>query len=47
MIFSSKPLLQAGCTWYTGWFNAADNPALKYQQITCPSAITSKSGMSG
>jgi hypothetical protein len=46
-LFSGKPLLQAGCTWFTGWFNAGDNPALKYQQITCPSAITSKSGMSG
>jgi hypothetical protein len=46
-IFSSKPLLKAGCDWFTGWFNAADNPALKYQKITCPSEITSKSGMSG
>ena len=46
-LFSGKPMLKAGCDWYTGWFNAADNPALKYQQITCPSAITSKSGMSG
>jgi hypothetical protein len=46
-VFSSKPLLKAGCDWFTGWFNAADNPALKYQKITCPSQITSKSGMSG
>jgi hypothetical protein len=46
-LFSGKPILKAGCDWYTGWFNAADNPALRYQQITCPSAITSKSGMSG
>jgi len=46
-ILSSKPLLKAGCDWFTGWFNAADNPALKYQKVTCPSQITSKSGMSG
>ena len=46
-IFSSKPLLQAGCTWFTGWYNGADNPALKYQKVTCPSQLTSKSGMSG
>jgi hypothetical protein len=46
-IFSSKPMLKAGCDWFTGWFNAADNPALKYQKITCPSQITSKSGLSG
>lgn len=46
-IFAGKPALLAGCTWFTGWFNAADNPQLKYQQVPCPSAITSKSGMSG
>jgi hypothetical protein len=46
-VFSSKPLLKAGCDWFAGWFNAADNPALKYQKITCPSQITSKTGMSG
>jgi len=46
-VFSGKPLLKAGCDWFTGWFNAADNPVLKYQKVTCPSDITSKSGMSG
>jgi hypothetical protein len=46
-IFATKPTLKAGCDWFTGWFNAADNPALKYKQIPCPSAITAKSGMSG
>jgi len=46
-VFSGKPILKAGCDWFTGWFNSADNPALKDQRITCPSQITSKSGMSG
>jgi hypothetical protein len=46
-VFSGKPLLKAGCDWFTGWFNAADNPSLKYQKVTCPSELSSKSGMSG
>jgi hypothetical protein len=46
-VFSSKPSLKAGCDWFTGWFNAADNPALKYKKVSCPSELSSKSGMSG
>lgn len=44
-VFSGKPELMAGCDWFLGWFGAADNPALVYQQVDCPSAITSKSGL--
>lgn len=44
-VFGSKPLLKAGCDWFLGWFNGADNPTLKYAQVTCPDAITAKSGM--
>jgi hypothetical protein len=44
-VFSGKPDLQAGCDWFLGWFNAADNPNLLFKQIACPSAITQKSGL--
>ena len=43
--FSSKPALMAGCTWFTGWFNGANNPKIKYAEVACPAAITAKSGM--
>ena len=46
-VFGSRGLseLQAGCQWFADWFQAADNPSLVYKEVTCPSAITSKSGM--
>jgi Glycosyl hydrolase family 45 len=37
--------LQAGCNWLNSWFQAADNPDLVYQQITCPAALTQISGI--
>lgn len=46
-VFGSMPGLLAGCNWFTGWYNSADNPKLIYKQVTCPSQITSKSGVSG
>ena len=44
--FANKPELQAGCTWFLDWFNGADNPAFIFKQISCPSAITQRSGLS-
>jgi hypothetical protein len=46
-IFANKPGLMAGCEWFLGWFAAADNPNFVFKQVTCPTAITQKSGMSG
>jgi hypothetical protein len=46
-VFGSKPALLAGCNWFTGWFGSADNPKMVYKQVSCPSQITSKSGVSG
>jgi hypothetical protein len=46
-VFSGKSQLMAGCEWFLDWFGAADNPDLEYEQVSCPSAITSVSGMSG
>jgi hypothetical protein len=44
-VFAGKPELLAGCNWFLGWYNAADNPNLVYKQIACPAAITQRSGL--
>jgi hypothetical protein len=46
-VFGSRGLttLQQGCRWYADWFEAADNPSLKYTEVACPAELTSKSGM--
>jgi hypothetical protein len=46
-VFGSIPAMLAGCNWFTGWFSSADNPKLIYKQVSCPSQLTSKSGISG
>ena len=40
-----KEDLLSGCLWWVDWANLADNPNLQYGQVSCPSAITAKSGM--
>jgi hypothetical protein len=45
-VFAGKADLLAGCNWFINWFNGADNPNLVYKQITCPAAITQRSGLS-
>ena len=44
-VFANKPELRTGCEWFTGWFGAPDNPAVTYQEVTCPDAITKNSGL--
>jgi hypothetical protein len=46
-VFGSRGLtqLQEGCLWFANWFEAADNPALRYKEVACPSALISVSGM--
>lgn len=44
-LFANKPQLLAGCNWFLGWFNAADNPNFIYQRIACPAGITQVSGL--
>ncbi len=46
-VFGSRGLteLQNGCLWYAEWFEAADNPALKYKEVACPAQLTSATGM--
>jgi len=45
-VFGNMPDALAGCLWFTDWFACADNPKLIYKKVTCPSQITSKSGIS-
>jgi hypothetical protein len=37
--------LQAGCNWFVSWLDAADNPDVSYQEVTCPSQLTQISGL--
>jgi hypothetical protein len=46
-VFAGKTDLLAGCAWFTDCFKGADNPNIIYKQVSCPSQITSKSGLSG
>ncbi|KAE8440767.1 hypothetical protein EG329_006602 [Mollisiaceae sp. DMI_Dod_QoI] len=36
--------LKQGCYFRFDWFQGADNPAMTFKQVTCPAALTSKSG---
>lgn len=37
--------LAAGCEWYVQWYEAADNPNLRYQEVACPAALVALSGI--
>jgi hypothetical protein len=45
--FAGKTGLLNGCSWFTDCFKGADNPKIIYQSVSCPSQLTSKSGISG
>lgn len=44
-LFANKPDLLAGCRWFTGWFNGADNPEFKSTRVACPAALRARSGL--
>jgi hypothetical protein len=46
-VFGSRGLtdLAAGCRWFVDWFQVADNPALRYKEVTCPAELIAKSAM--
>jgi hypothetical protein len=46
-VFGSWPELLKGCLWFTDWYECADNPNFVYKQVSCPSQITQKTGVSG
>ena len=37
--FANRPELMEGCEWFVNWFEAADNPDVVYQPVTCPSEL--------
>jgi hypothetical protein len=36
--------LKAGCYWRFDWFKNSDNPDVTFEEVTCPKAITDRSG---
>lgn len=46
-VFNSRGLteLYQGCMWFVDWFQAADNPNLRYKEVACPSELTGQSGI--
>ncbi|KAL2154255.1 hypothetical protein VTH82DRAFT_2931 [Thermothelomyces myriococcoides] len=38
--------LKDGCYWRFDWFQNADNPTVSFQEVACPSELTSRSGCS-
>src|SRR6185369_4758070 len=44
-VFANKPALLAGCNWFLTWYGGSDNPQIKFKSVTCPSQLTSKSGI--
>jgi len=36
--------LQAGCYWRFDWFENADNPSVSFEEVTCPTELTAKTG---
>lgn len=36
--------LKDGCYWRFDWFKNADNPDVSFKEVTCPSALTAKTG---
>lgn len=45
--FGSRNLLELrdACMWFVDWFEAADNPSLKYKEVACPAELRQRSGM--
>ncbi|KAE9547468.1 hypothetical protein FO519_009318, partial [Halicephalobus sp. NKZ332] len=37
-------VLRAGCFWRFNWFKNADNPSVRFEQVTCPQELTAKTG---
>lgn len=44
-VFSDKPELLEGCSWFVEWFALADNPTMRYKEVPCPQELTSISGL--
>ncbi len=38
--FNLPSVLLSGCLWRFDWFMNANNPSMRFKQITCPSVLT-------
>jgi len=43
-VFEARGLneLAAGCQWFVDWLQVADNPAVAYKEVACPSELANK-----
>lgn len=46
-VFGQRGLteLYEGCMWFVNWYEAADNPSLKYYEVACPDDLVTTSGV--
>jgi hypothetical protein len=46
-VFANPALseLRDACDWFVDWYEAADNPALRYAEVACPEALVKASGV--
>ncbi|MCL2450876.1 MAG: hypothetical protein FWD17_18180 [Polyangiaceae bacterium] len=44
-VFSASSPFLAGCNWQVDWLAAANNPQMMYQKVTCPSQLSSITGL--
>lgn len=46
-VFGSRGLteLETGCDWFVDWFEAADNPNIRYREVGCPAELQDISSM--
>lgn len=44
-IFPNSATMQAGCGFIINWMMGANNPSVKYTQVSCPSQLTNLSGL--
>jgi hypothetical protein len=44
-IFANSATMETGCEFIISWMKGANNPSVMYTQVTCPSQLTSLSGL--
>jgi len=44
-LFANSATMETGCEFIINWMKGANNPNVMYTQVTCPSALTSVSGL--
>jgi len=44
-LFPNTPAMATGCEFIINWMKGANNPSVKYTQVSCPSQLSSMSGL--